>query len=210
MRDLRLGPVYPITAVPNRHRLDHAGLAKLFVASGVTLFQIREKQAGAAEFFRQVQAAVSLAVPAGCQVIVNDRLDIALAVGAAGVHLGWDDLPAQAARTVTGDRLVIGLSTHTPQQFRWAQDLDVDYVAIGPVRPSRTKAGPYPPLGVEGVLRLVPLKRHPVVAIGGIDLEVARTLWRGGVDAVAVISDVVDASDPVARIRAYQEAAREP
>ncbi len=207
MRELRLGPVYPITSVPNRHRLDHAGLARLFVDAGVTLFQVREKHAGAAEYFRQAQAAVAVAAAAGCQVIVNDRLDIALAAGASGLHLGWEDLPVEAARRIAGDRLLLGLSTHTPEQFRLAQDMDVDYVAIGPVRPSLSKTGHYPPLGVESVIRLVPLKRHPMVAIGGIDLGTAQVLWRQGVDTVAVISDFMTAEDPVARIRAYQEAA---
>jgi thiamine-phosphate pyrophosphorylase len=205
---LSLSRVYPITAVPNRHGWSHLDLARCFLAAGVGLFQIRGKEPqGAGRLFRQIETAVELAGPNSAAVMVNDRLDLALAAGAAGVHLGQDDLPVEAARRLAGRDLLIGLSTHNREQFDHAQELDVDYVALGPVFATPTKPGFNPPLGVETVARIVQRKRRPVVAIGGITLETAPLLWLAGVDAVAVISDIVEAEDPLQRIGQYLEAA---
>lgn len=205
MRELRLGPLYPITAHPNRHGLSHVQLARIYAEAGIPLFQIREKQGDTRDYFLQVRAAVQAAPDS--QVFVNDRLDVALLAEAGGVHLGWEDLPATAARTLVGDRLLIGISTHTPDQFRQAQELDVDYVALGPVLPSATKQSRYPALGLDATIRLAREKRKPVVAIGGIEVAAAQTLWANGIESVAVIGGLVQAEDPpFARIQQFMAA----
>ncbi|GAB4234001.1 MAG: hypothetical protein Kow00109_06910 [Acidobacteriota bacterium] len=111
----------------------------------------------------------------------------------------------QVARRLLGGGRVIGLSTHSAGEFLAAQESTADYVALGPVFPTSTKAGASPPLGVDAIAALVPRKRKPLVAIGGITLERAPAVWRAGADAVAVISDIAMATDPVRRLQAYLE-----
>jgi len=205
MDRFRLDRIYPITAAANPTGMGHIGLARLFLEAGIRLFQVREKQEPDGALLRQLTAINRLCRERGASLIVNDRLDLALAAGAAGVHLGQNDLPAEAARRL-GKDLIIGLSTHSAGEFLAAQLLDVDYVAIGPVFESSTKSGLRSPLGLDLVRKLVPRKRHPVVAIGGIDLVRARRLWEVGVDSVAVIHDIIGASDPAARISQYLQA----
>ncbi|MGW8179542.1 MAG: thiamine phosphate synthase, partial [bacterium] len=135
--------------------------------------------------------------------LVNDRIDLVLAAGAAGVHLGQTDLPVETARRVLGETAIIGISTHTPQQFLSAQTSDVDYVAVGPIFPTLTKASEYEPLGLDFVYQNAAYKKRPLVAIGGIHLENALQVWRAGADSVAVVSDLANQQDPAARIKDY-------
>lgn len=206
MDRFRPGPVYPITASPKGGGPGHIELAKLFLDSGIRFFQVREKEAADAVRLQQLVAINRLCADYDARLIVNDRIDLALASGAAGVHLGQDDLPVEAGRRLGGDRLILGLSTHTKDEFLAAQSLDVDYVAIGPVYASTTKSGRHRPLGLEQVRELVSRKRRPVVAIGGITLARARLLWEAGVDSVAVIYDIIHASDPSSQINRYLQA----
>jgi thiamine-phosphate pyrophosphorylase len=144
------------------------------------------------EFYEQAKAAQH----PGVQLIINDRVDIALAVGAAGVHLGQDDIPPEAARRLLGPQAIIGYSTHDVEQAIAAVKLPIDYLAIGPIFSTTTKTDTAPVLGVEA-LRAV---RHaiadfPVVAIGGITLANARDVIDSGADSVALISALLSASD---------------
>lgn len=205
MDRFRLDRIYPITAAMNPTGMGHIGLARLFLDSGIRLFQVREKHEPDGSLLRQLTEINGLCRERGARLIVNDRLDLALAAGAAGVHLGQEDLPVEAARRLGGD-LIIGLSTHSADEFLAAQFLDVDYVALGPIFDSPTKPGVRPPLGLDLVRKLAPRKRRPVVAIGGIDLVRARQLWEAGVDSVAVIHDIIGASDPALRINEYLQA----
>ena len=164
---------------------------RLLSLGGATLVQLREKQMPALQFYEQARAAVALGVP----LIINDQVDIALAVGAHGVHLGQDDMPPAAARRLLGDKAVIGYSTHSVEQAKKALTLPIDYIAIGPIFATSTKTNPSPTLGLAG-LRAA---RHAVgnvqlVAIGGISHSNAREVIDAGADSVAVISALL--ADP--------------
>ena len=135
-------------------------------------------------------------------VIVNDRADLAWLAGAAGVHVGQDDLPPDRVRHVVGADAVIGLSTHTADQLDRGRLEPVSYLAIGPVFGSATKATGYAPVGLE-LVRYAASFGLPVVAIGGLTLANAGSVLAAGATSVAVISDLVADGDPEARVRAY-------
>jgi thiamine-phosphate pyrophosphorylase len=151
---------------------------------------------------------VAISAPAGAQLIVNDRADVARLAGAAGVHLGQADLSPDAARRVVGPDRMVGLSTHTIAQLDAAVREPVDYVAIGPVFGTASKATGYDAIGlamVEQAAARAHARGLHVVAIGGITLERAADVVRAGADAVAVISDLLRTGDPRARVREYLE-----
>ena len=187
-RSFRLPRVYPITDT-QISGLSHADQVALFAEAGATLVQLREKRASAAEFYEAAKAALAVAAERGVQLIVNDRVDIALAIAASGVHLGQDDLPPQAARCLLGDEAVLGYSTHSVSQALEAAALPIDYLAIGPILSTRTKENPDPVIGLEG-LRTVrnAIGPLPLVAIGGITPANAVDVIRAGADSVAMIS----------------------
>lgn len=191
-RSFRLPQVYPITDV-QISRLSHAVQVALFVEAGATLVQLREKRASAAEFYEAARAALTVATERGVQLIVNDRVDIVLAIAATGVHLGQDDLPPEAARRLLGDEAVIGYSIHSVSQALEASGLPIDYLAIGPIFSTSTKENPDPVVGLEG-LRTVrdAIGRLPLVAIGGITPANAGDVIRAGADSVAMISALWD------------------
>ena len=191
-RSFRLPQVYPITDV-QISRLSHAVQVALFAEAGATLVQLREKRAPAAEFYEAAKAALTVATERGVQLIVNDRVDIVLAIAATGVHLGQDDLPPEAARRLLGDEAVIGYSTHSVSQALEASGLPIDYLAIGPIFSTSTKENPDPVVGLEG-LRTVrdAIGRLPLVAIGGITPANAGDVIRAGADSVAMISALWD------------------
>lgn len=209
MRKLQLGHVYPITGSGNPQGLNHVQLAREFLRSGVRFFQVREKNLPDADLYRQLLEIRRLCNDAGAQLVVNDRVDLALATGADGVHLGQTDLPVETARELLGPQAIIGLSTHDRDQFREAQLRNIDYVAIGPVFATSTKRSAYEPLDLDVIRKLAHESRYPVVAIGGITLETAPLLWEAGAETVAVVSDVVGNADPAGRLLSYLAAARE-
>lgn len=139
-------------------------------------------------------------------MIVNDRADIARLAGAHGVHVGQDDLPAQAVRDILGNNVVVGLSTHTEVQLQQAIAAPVTYVAIGPVFETGTKDTGHAAVGtarVREVARTAAARGLPVVAIGGVTLERAPAIIAAGAQSVAVISDLLSTGDPAARVREY-------
>lgn len=184
---LRLPRVYPITDT-RISGLSHAAQVALFAEGGATLVQLRDKHMPALQFYEAAKAALEVARERGMQLIVNDRVDIALAVGADGVHLGQDDLPPEAARRLLGDDAIIGYSTHSISQILEAAKLPVDYLAIGPIFPTSTKENPDPVVGLEG-LRLVreAIGARPLVAIGGITQANAEAVIEAGADSAAMI-----------------------
>ena len=186
----RLPRVYPLTDV-QLSGLSHADQVRLLGSGGATLVQLREKHMPALQFYEHARAAVAT----GVQLIINDRVDIALAVGAHGVHLGQDDMPPEAARRLLGDKAIIGYSTHSVEQAEKALTLPIDYIAIGPIFATSTKTNPSPTLGLEG-LRAVraAVGNAQLVAIGGISHSNAREVIEAGADSVAVISALL--SDP--------------
>jgi thiamine-phosphate diphosphorylase len=179
-------------------------LAGAFLDGGATLIQLRAKQLSSAAFLDLADAAVRLARSYRANIIVNDRADITLLSAAAGVHVGQDDLPPSAARQLLGEGAVVGLSTHSVKQIERAIREPVSYVAIGPVFGTRSKDTGYDAVGLELVgtaARLV--GELPVVAIGGITLENARSVIEAGATAVAVISDLLLGNDPRGRTQAF-------
>jgi thiamine-phosphate pyrophosphorylase len=179
--------------------------AKKLVAAGVRLLQYRNKRASARELFESSKRLSSLLIPQGVTFVVNDRADVALAAEASGVHVGQEDLGAGAARSVIGAGKLLGVSTHNLEQFKDAVATSADYVAIGPVFSTSTKANPDPVVGIELIRRVRSLTEKPIVAIGGITLERAAEVMQAGADSVAVISDILLAPDPGQRARQYIE-----
>lgn len=201
---MQLPRVYPITDT-QISGLSHADQVRLLADGGATFVQLREKNLPALNFYREAQAAAEIS---GVRIIINDRADVALAVKAAGVHLGQDDLPPEAARTLLGDEAIIGYSTHNIAQAQAAASLPVDYIAIGPIFRTATKANPDPEVGLDG-LRAVrnAIGDISLVAIGGITPENAPAVIEAGADSVAVISGLLS-GDPAAisaRFRALTE-----
>jgi thiamine-phosphate pyrophosphorylase len=146
---------------------------------------------------------MKIARPFGVRIIVNDRLDIALAAGADGVHLGQDDLSPAKARALVGSRFIIGYSTHSITQALNPGGLAADYIAIGPIFATSTKKNPDPAVGLEVIRELKPQLQAPLVAIGGITLARAPEVLAAGADSVAVISDLFTGGDVAGRTHDY-------
>jgi thiamine-phosphate pyrophosphorylase len=203
-RVLRLPPLYPIVDLDLcRHRgLDPVAIAQAFLSGGARLLQVRQKgrQSGGAELLGTVREIVGLARRLDGVVIVNDRSDIARMAGAAGVHVGQEDLSPASVREISGESAIIGLSTHTATQVDEAAKGPADYIAVGPVFTTATKDTGYDPRGLE-LVRYASAKGKPVVAIGGITLANARSVLEAGAASVAVISDLLTDPDPERRVR---------
>jgi thiamine-phosphate pyrophosphorylase len=196
----KLGPVYPITDSLESCGISLVDQVRGFLSAGIKAFQIRQKGMDDRPLFDLLAEIRSLCLAGCAEFLVNDRTDLALASKAAGVHLGQADLPVQAAREILGSSAIIGLSTHTEKQFEQGFDLDVDYLAIGPVFPTATKDVPYSPLGIGRIRQMVARSPHPTVAIGGISLENVSEVWNAGIDSVAVISALSQSRDPAKEI----------
>jgi thiamine-phosphate pyrophosphorylase len=136
---------------------------------------------------------------------VNDRPDIAVLAGAKGVHVGQDDLDVSQARGIVGTDAWVGVSTHNMEQFRAAAETSADYIAVGPVFETASKANPDPVVGIEFIRETRKITAKPIVAIGGITPERAAEAIAAGADSVAVISDILRADDMAARVRRYLE-----
>jgi thiamine-phosphate pyrophosphorylase len=175
--------------------------AQLFYA-GVRLVQLRNKNASSRLLLEQTARIVSNA-PNGASVVVNDRADIASLAGADGVHIGQDDLSPVEVRKIVGDAMLVGISTHIPDQVLAAMQEPVDYVAFGPIFTSSTKENASREVGLEGLARIRGLVDRPVVAIGGITLQNARDVLASGASSVAVISDLIGRGDVRARATAF-------
>jgi thiamine-phosphate pyrophosphorylase len=183
-----LPKVYPLTD-RTLSGLSQAEQVARLIDGGATLIQLREKYLAANEFLREVEAAWKIADANGAKLIINDRADIALAVDAAGVHLGQNDFPVIAARNLLRESSIIGLSTHTLKDIETAVLLPIDYVAFGPLFATRTKTNHEPTVGLE---QLPAAKKTagdlPLVAIGGVTAENCRIVLEAGADSVAVIA----------------------
>lgn len=181
----------------------HVEQVREYADAGVRIIQVRDKLASSRALYETVVAALEITRPRGVRLIVNDRVDVALAAGADGVHVGQDDLPAESAREILGPLAIIGISTHSLAQAAAAAGLPVDYVAIGPVFATTTKAKPDPVVGLEGLRAVRAAVTTPLVAIGGITLEKAPDVFAAGADSVAVVSDLRAGASVSERVRAY-------
>lgn len=185
---IHLPKLYPITDA-RLSGLSHAEQVKHLSAGGATFVQLREKHLAPREFYHQAEEALRVARSRGVHLIINDRVDIALALHADGVHLGQDDLPPEAARALLGEDAIIGFSTHSVEQASVAARLPIDYLAIGPIFETSSKENPDPVVGLDGLRRVREITGEiPLVAIGGIRLENIGEVLKAGADAVAVIS----------------------
>jgi thiamine-phosphate pyrophosphorylase len=171
------------------------------VTGGVTLVQLRDKRADGRVLLEQARALKALLDPHGIPLIVNDRIDVALAAGAAGCHVGQSDLPAEDARAILGPDAIIGLSIDALDQARAVDSEHVDYVAHGPFAATGTKPDAGAPVGARGIAAVRELSALPLVAIGGIDAGNAADAIRAGADGIAVVSAIVAAADPEAAAR---------
>jgi thiamine-phosphate pyrophosphorylase len=179
--------------------------ARDLAAAGVRWLQYRDKSAAARDVLETSRKLVSSLSPCGTSLIVNDRPDIAALTGAAGVHVGQEDLDAEQTRAVVGREMWVGVSTHTLEQFRRAAATSADYIAVGPVFATTSKSNPDPVVGLELIRQARPLTDKPIVAIGGITLDRAASVLAAGADSVAVIRDVLCAAKPAEQARRYLE-----
>ena len=185
------------------HAAQPVDAAATLLDAGVRLLQYRHKGPFERLHWEHCCRIAEISRASGATFIVNDRVDIALMCGAAGVHLGQTDLPPDAARRVMGAGKIIGYSTHNEAQAREAESLPVDYVAIGPVFATRTKENPDPVVGLDGVAAVRRLVSKPLVAIGGITRQNAASVLGAGADSVAVVRDLLSAADITAAARDF-------
>jgi thiamine-phosphate pyrophosphorylase len=177
--------------------------ARQLADAGVRLLQYRNKKAPAREILWVSRELAGLLLPLGVSFLVNDRPDVAFLSGASGVHVGQEDLDVEQARAVAGPGKWVGVSTHNLAQFRTAAVTSADYIAVGPIFPTSTKANPDPVVGIEFIRQVRTLTDKAIVAIGGITLEGAAGVIEAGADAVAVGRDILRAADPGKRARQY-------
>jgi thiamine-phosphate pyrophosphorylase len=175
----------------------------MLVSAGVDMIQYRDKLGSARQLFDTSQQLAERARKCHTTFIVNDRADIALIAGAHGVHLGQDDLPVDLARRLLCPGTIVGSSTHSIAQVEEADRSSADYIAFGPVFPTRSKEQPDPTVGLEGVRAARKITGKPLVGIGGITVENARGVIKAGADAVAVISDLLKHPDVATRAQEF-------
>jgi len=194
-----LPKIYPITDT-GLSGLSHAEQTGRLIDGGATLIQLRDKTGAANDFFEDASAAVEVAHRRGARVIVNDRVDIALMIGADGVHLGQEDLPTAEARRLLGASAIIGFSTHTTAQVEAAARMsELDYIAFGPIFPTASKVAPDPAVGLEGLKTIRSLVGSlPLVAIGGINAKTLSQVLGSGADSVAVIGELYRSGPEIA------------
>lgn len=171
-------------------------VVRLAVEGGASCVQLREKDLSTREFVETASAVKSILRPSGVPLVINDRIDVALAVGAEGVHIGQGDMPYETARRLMGRSAIIGLSVETWEDVEEARDLDVDYLGVSPVFPTPTKTDTRSAWGLEGLARIRAYVKHPLVAIGGMNRQNAAAAVRAGADSIAVVSAICSAPDP--------------
>jgi thiamine-phosphate pyrophosphorylase len=163
---------------------------------GVACIQLREKDLSTRAFVEEAQRIKAIMAPFRAFLIINDRIDVALAVGAHGVHIGQRDMPCEIARKLLGPRAMIGLSVETWEDVERARTLDVDYLGVSPVFKTPTKTDTKGHWGLEGLNRIRAATNRPLVAIGGLNASTAADVIRAGADGVAVVSAICAADDP--------------
>lgn len=175
---------------------------------GVTLVQYRAKTASSAEMYAEALQLKALCDSFNVPLIINDRLDIAMAVGAAGVHLGQDDLPCAAARKILGEGYIIGVSAHNPTEAKAALESGADYLGCGAVFGTATKAD-VKKLGTDGLAAICKAKGLPVVGIGGVTADNYREVRAAGADGAAIVSGILAQPDISATVRAIAKVSQE-
>lgn len=194
---LQLPKIYPVTDT-RLAKISHAAQVEKLVEGGATIVQLRDKHAAPKDFYEAAKEALEIARRRNVKIIINDRVDLALALGADGVHLGQNDLPPEQARKILGESAIIGFSTHNIEQAISAVRLPINYLAIGPVFTTRTKDNPEKAVGLETVKRVrEAIGDFPLVAIGGITSENFREVLAAGADSLAIIADLISDSSNI-------------
>ena len=188
--------LYLVTDRPLAGGRDMAWIVREAVAGGATMVQLREKECSTGEFVTLARELKEALQPLGIPLIINDRVDVALAVDADGVHIGQRDMPYDTARALLGKDKIIGLSVETMDEVVAANALDVDYIGISPIYATPTKTNTLTPFGLEGIEEVMRLSRHRCVAIGGMNRETIGEVIARGVEGVAVVSAIMAASSP--------------
>jgi thiamine-phosphate pyrophosphorylase len=176
-------------------------LVRAAVRGGVTVVQLREKDCPTREFIQLARRIKAFLRSEGVPLIINDRVDVALASGADGVHVGQSDMDYRDARKLMGEAALVGVSVETPEQAEEAAGLDADYLGVSPIFPTPTKTDTTTDWGIDGLARLRKRTRHRLVAIGGINAGNAARVLEAGADGIAVVSAVCAAPDPESAAR---------
>jgi len=188
--------VYLVTdrGLLNNHSLEEVVSAA--VKAGVCCVQLREKDISTRDFLDIAKRLKKLMTPYDVPLVINDRVDIAMAVDADGIHIGMSDMPYETARAMMKPDAIIGLSVETWDDVEEAQKLDVDYIGVSPVFATPTKTDTKTPWELEGLSKIKSFSKHPLVAIGGINLSNIESVLKAGADSVAVVSAICSADDP--------------
>ncbi|MBC7149288.1 MAG: thiamine phosphate synthase [Rhizobium sp.] len=182
--------------------------ARLAVAGGVTMVQLRDKNASLAQMIETGRALKAALHGTGVPLIVNDDVEAAIAIGADGLHVGQDDMDAQTARRLIGPDMILGLSVETEALAAAVDPAVVDYVGAGPVFATQTKPGHKPPVGLDGLARLIAATPLPAVAIGGLKTGHVEEVLKAGARGIAVVSTICGQPDPQAAAHQLSEAIR--
>jgi thiamine-phosphate pyrophosphorylase len=201
--------IYPITDKKLARRANHLSILKELVRGGARFVQLRDKSTPIQEFLSDLRQCVEFASQKGVTLIVNDRCDLVLCSDAMGVHLGQEDLPPEAARTVLGHTKIIGFSTHSLSQVQKSSHLPIQYIGFGPVYATSTKDDPPPAVGLQHLTRACKAASMPVVAIGGIGLNQVREVLDAGASSVAIISALMQAKNLALQMQRFLEKSRE-
>ena len=197
----KIGRLHVITDTTIQSRFTHAQLAEMAIGGGADTIQFRQKDGSTRELVESAQTAQAICVEHGVSFIVNDRADIALAVGAAGAHFGQDDLPITVGRQILPPETIIGASARTEGKILEAISAGADYVGFGPIYQTSSKPDAELPKGLEALRRMCEIARCPIIAIGGITTETVHEVIRAGAHGIAVISAVCAQADPLAATR---------
>lgn len=197
--------LYLVTDRPLSLGRDMEWIVEEAVKGGVTMVQLREKDCSTREFIELAVRVKKALQPHNVPLIINDRLDVALAADADGLHIGQSDMEYGTARKLLGKDKIIGLSVENIEQVHQANELDVDYIGISPVFSTSTKTDTALPFGLTGVEQTMKISRHPAVAIGGINLSNAADIMLAGANGIAVVSAICSAESPMEAAKLLKE-----
>ncbi|MBI1930289.1 thiamine phosphate synthase [Candidatus Poribacteria bacterium] len=194
----KIGVLHVITDITIQSRFTHAQLAEMAIQGGADTIQFRQKTGSTRQLIEMAEAVQSVCARHGIPLIVNDRADLALAVGAAGAHFGQDDLPVAIGRRILPPAAIIGASARTEENTLEAISAGADYIGFGPIYQTASKPDAESPKGLKGLQRICEIAKCPVIAIGGITAKTAYDVICAGTYGIAVISAVCGQPDPVA------------
>lgn len=206
MADLLSADIYGVTAEAYSLGRSNIDVAVQMIEAGIKVIQYREKEKSDKLMFDECLKIREMTKSAGVTFIINDRPDLAVLVDADGVHLGQDDLPPEAVRQLVGEKMIIGLSTHTPAQAHAAAKSGVDYIGVGPIFATKTKKDVCDPVGLSYLDYIVNNINRPFVAIGGIKEHNIASVYHRGARCIALVTEITGAPDIGGKVRAIRAA----